>query len=259
MVDRLKGRTALVTGGNTGIGRAVAEAFAGEGADIAFTYLQDERSAKEVVRRIEAEGRRALALPCDQRDRNQVEAVMKQAGEALGPPFILVNNAGVDNAGDMVADLSDEDWDDVLKTDLYGPFYFCRAFIQARRAAGGGGRIVNVSSIHEEVARLRSAAYDAAKGGLRNLTRTLCLELAPERINVNAIAPGMILTGMNQEAIDDPEACEAQVANIPWKRAGQPHEVAMLAVYLASDDADYVTGQSFTIDGGLSLLLGQGA
>ena len=170
-----------------------------------------------------------------------------------------MNDAGVDSTGKPVADMPAEEWDRVLKTNVYGPFYCCRQFIRARRRAGGGGRIINVTSVHQEIARVGSAGYDAAKGGLRNLTRTLCLELAPDHIGVNNIAPGMVLTPMNQAALEDPETREQQVQNIPWKRAGEPSEVARLAVYLASDDADYVTGQTFTIDGGLSLNLGQGA
>ncbi len=115
------------------------------------------------------------------------------------------------------------------------------------------------TSVHQEIPRAGSAGYDVAKGGLRNLTRTLCLELAPDHINVNNIAPGMVLTPFNQAAIDDPKVREEQVQSIPWKRAAEPWEIGRLAVYLASEDADYVSGQTFTIDGGLSMNVGQGA
>ena len=142
--------------------------------------------------------------------------------------------------------------------DLHGPFYCCKHFIKARIANGGGGKIINITSVHEEIAMKGAAAYKAAKGGLRNLTRTLALELAPHRINVNNIAPGMILTPMNQDAIDDDALRKQRARRIPLKRAGQPWEVARLAVYLASSDADYVTGQSFTIDGGLEINVAQG-
>ena len=152
-----------------------------------------------------------------------------------------------------------EAWDNEMKTNLYGPFYCCKHFIRARKAAGGGGKIINITSVHQEIPRAGAAGYDVAKGGLRNLTRTLCLELAPDRINVNNIAPGMVLTPFNQAAVDDPKVREEQVQSIPWKRAAEPWEVAKLAVYLASEDADYVTGQTFTIDGGLSMNTGQGA
>ena len=131
--------------------------------------------------------------------------------------------------------------------------------MRRRRAHGGKGKILNVTSVHEDIPRVGSAGYDAAKGALRNLTRTLALELAPDRINVNNIAPGMVLTPMNQPAIDDTKLREEQVQSIPWKRPAEPWEVAKLAVYLASEDADYATGQTYVLDGGLMMNLGQGA
>lgn len=146
-----------------------------------------------------------------------------------------MNDAGVDSSGKQVADIPAEVWDDELKANLYGPFYCCQQFIRERRRAGGRGKIINITSVHEGIPRAGSAGYDAAKGGLRNLTRTLALELAPDHINVNNIAPGMVLTPFNQSAIDDPKIREEQVQSIPWKRAGEPCEIAKLAVYLASE------------------------
>jgi glucose 1-dehydrogenase len=259
MTGRLEGKIAIVTGSDSGIGQATAEEFAKEGADVMVTCYRDEEGADETRRRVEAAGGRAATMRLDQRAPEQVAKLFERVEAELGTPDILVNNAGVDAIGKQVAEMSVEDWDREIRTDLYGPFYCCRQFIRARRRAGGGGRIINVTSVHQEIARVGSAGYDAAKGGLRNLTRTLCLELAPDHIGVNNIAPGMVLTPMNQAALEDPETREQQVQNIPWKRAAEPSEVARLAVYLASDDADYVTGQTFTIDGGLSLNLGQGA
>jgi len=259
MTDRLQGSIAIVTGAESGIGRAIAIAFAREGADLVLAYLRDAKAADETARAVREAGRAAITVQCDHTRPDDVERLFSSAGDAFGPPDILVNSAGLDAPGDEVAEMDEETWEKMLKVDLFGPFLCCRALIRARRAEGGGGRIVNISSVHEEIPRIGSAAYDAAKGGLRNLTRTLCLELAPDRIAVNNIAPGMILTAMNQEAMDDAEAREKQVRNIPWRRAGQPEEVAHLAVYLASPEADYVTGQTFTIDGGLSLNVGQGA
>ncbi|HWI13346.1 MAG TPA: SDR family oxidoreductase, partial [Burkholderiales bacterium] len=154
---------------------------------------------------------------------------------------------------------TDDDWDNTLRTNLYGPFYCCREFVRMRKARGGKGKIVTISSVHEDIVLARGAAYDAAKGGLRMLTRTLALELAPLRINVNNIAPGMIATPMTRKATEDPERLRQAEARIPWNRPGEPWEIAKLAAYLASDDADYVTGQSFFIDGGLTLNVGQGA
>jgi len=259
MSDALRDRIAVVTGSDSGMGQAIAEAFAREGADVAITYLHDRKGAEETLRKVEAAGRRGIIVRFDQREPEEVERLFRETAEKLGTPYILVNDAGVDSTGKQVADMPIEAWDNEIKTNLYGPFHCCQHFIRARRAAGGKGKIINITSVHQEIPRAGAAGYVAAKGGLRNLTRALCLELAPDRINVNNLAPGMVLTPFNQEAIDDPKVREEQVQSIPWKRAAEPWEIARLAVYLASEDADYVTGQTFTIDGGLSMNLGQGA
>jgi len=259
MTDKLKGKIAIVTGSDSGIGRATAEAFAQEGASVVITYLHDRNGAAETRSKVEAAGARAVMVQCDQRDPPQVARLFQETEQKLGKPQILVNNAGIDSTGKQVADMPVEEWDNELRSNLYGPFYCCQQFIRARRAAGGNGKIINITSVHEDIPRVGSAGYDAAKGGLRNLTRTLALELAPDRINVNNIAPGMVLTPMNQPAIDDPKVMHQQVQSIPWKRAAEPWEIAKLAVYLASHDADYATGQTFTLHGGLTMNLGQGA
>lgn len=259
MANLLNGKIAIVTGSDSGIGQATAEAFAQEGADVVINYFRDRDGAEETRRRVEAAGRRAHVVQADLRDPEAAKRLFAETQEKLGTPYILVNNAGVDSTGKQVADMPHEDWDNEIRTNLYGPFHCCQLFIRARRAAGGRGKIINVTSVHEEIPRVGSAGYDCAKGALRNLTRTLCLELAPDHINVNNLAPGMVLTPMNQPAIDDPKVRDQQVQSIPWKRAAEPREIARLAVYLASDDADYVSGQSFTIDGGLMMNLGQGA
>ncbi len=259
MSDALRDRIAVVTGSDSGMGQAIAEAFAREGADVAITYLHDRKGAEETLRKVESAGGRGIIVRFDQREPEEVERLFRKTAEKLGTPYILVNDAGVDSTGKQVADMPIEAWDNEIKTNLYGPFHCCQHFIRARRAAGGKGKIINITSVHQEIPRAGAAGYVAAKGGLRNLTRALCLELAPDRINVNNLAPGMVLTPFNQEAIDDPKVREEQVQSIPWKRAAEPWEIARLAVYLASEDADYVTGQTFTIDGGLSMNLGQGA
>jgi len=259
MSDKLKDRIAVITGSDSGIGQAMAQVFAEEGADVIITYLHDRDGAERTRRQVEANRRRAVVMQLDQRDPEQVERLFREAAERLGTPDILVNNAAVNASGKEVADMSIEDWDNELKTDLYGPFYCCRQFIRLRRANGGRGKIINITSVHEKIPMTGAAAYDAAKGGLRNLTRTLALELARDHINVNNIAPGMVLTPMNQEAIDDPDLRENEASNIPWKRPAEPLEVARLGVYLASEDSDYATGQTFTLDGGLTMSVGQGA
>jgi glucose 1-dehydrogenase len=256
---QLKDKVAIITGSDSGIGRAMAQAFAEEGADVAITYLKDRQGAEQAKAEVEKAGRRAIVVQFDQRDPAEAEKLFRETDEKLGTPYILVNNAGIDSTGKQVAEMPVEDWDNELKTNVYGPFYCCQQFVRRRRAHGGKGKILNVTSVHEDIPRVGSAGYDAAKGALRNLTRTLALELAPDRINVNNIAPGMVLTPMNQAAIDDPKVREEQVQSIPWKRAAQPWEVAKLAVYLASEDADYATGQTYVLDGGLMMNLGQGA
>lgn len=257
--QRLSGRIAIITGADSGMGRAMAEAFAAEGADIAITFHSDEAGAQATARSVEAAGRRALVRRVDVRDEHSVAALFEAVERELGCPDILVNNAGIGGGGVPVADTETEDFDRVIRTDLYGPFFCCREFVRRRRDADGAGRIINITSVHEKIPSPGNAAYGAAKGGLLTLTRSLALELAGMRINVNAIAPGLIRTPMTKERTDDPETRAREVPNIPWNRPGEPWEVARLALYLASDDADYVTGQSFTIDGGLEMNWGQGA
>lgn len=259
MTKRLEGKVAIVTGSDSGMGQAMAEAFAKEGANTAIVYLHDKNGAEETRRRVEAAGQQAVILKIDQRDPAQIQQLFETTQDKLGTPYILVNDAGIDSTGKSVDEMPIEDWDSEMKTNLYGPFYCCQHFIRIRKAAGGKGKIINITSVHQEIPRAGAAGYDVAKGGLRNPTRTLCLELAPHHVNVNNIAPGMVLTPFNQAAIDDPKVREQQVQSIPWKRAAEPWEIAKLAVYLASEDADYVTGQTFTIDGGLSMNMGQGA
>ena len=257
--QRLLGKVALITGSDSGIGQASAVAFAEEGADIAITYLHDVDGAASTRRSVEAAGRRALVIQVDISDEDQVSAAFDQVVEAFGTLDILMNNAGVDASGTEVADLSTEVWDTAMRTNVYGAFFCCRRFIQERRRRGGGGKIINVSSVHEDIPNAGGADYDCSKGAIRNLTRTLALELAPLQINVNSLAPGMVLTPFNQPAIDDPDLLEEQVQSIPLKRAAQPEEIARLALFLASGEADYCTGSTFTMDGGLARNLGQGA
>jgi glucose 1-dehydrogenase len=253
----LAGDIAIVTGSDSGIGQAIAAELAAAGAHVCVTYHTDDDGAQETRRRVEAHGRRAIVVQVDVRHEAEVERLFDETVAELGVPDILVNNAAINADGTHVADMEADAWDNVMRTNLYGPFFACRRFIRERRGDGGGGRIINITSVHEEIPMLGAGAYDATKGGLKLLTRTLALELAPDRITVNNVAPGMILTPMNQEALEDPEKREEQTRNIPWERAGRPEEVARLAVYLATVDADYITGASFFIDGGLRMMQGQ--
>ena len=259
MTDRLTDRVALITGSDSGIGQASAVEFAREGADVVVTYFDDEAGARETADGVEAAGRRALVRHLDVTKEASIKAVFDDTMSEFGRIDILMNNSSVDSTGKEVAELSLEAWETALRTNLTGPMLCCRRFIKVRRKAGGGGRIINVTSVHDEIPRAGAAEYCASKGGLQNLTRTLALELAGDGINVNNIGPGMVLTPMNQEALEDPKAREEQVQSIPFKRAAEPREVARLAVFLASDDAAYVSGSTYYIDGALMQNQGQGA
>ncbi len=257
--QRLANKMALITGSDSGIGQATAVAFAAEGADLVITYRHDADGAADTAEQVEAAGRTAVVVQLDISDETQVAAVFDRAIEAFGAVDILVNNAGVDASGTEVAELATDVFDTAIRTNLYGAFFCCRRFIQERKKQGAGGKIINVTSVHEDIPNAGGADYDCSKGAVRNLTRTLALELAPLGINVNNLAPGMVLTPFNQPAIDDPELLDEQVQSIPFKRAAQPAEIARLALFLASADSDYCTGSTFTMDGGLTRNLGQGA
>ncbi len=256
---RLEGKVALITGSDSGIGQATAIEFAKEGADIVVNYLHDADGAEKTRAAVTAEGCKAIVVQADVADEEQVATLFDQAVEAFGSVDILMNNAGVDASGKHVAELPTDVWDRAIRTNVYGPFFCCRRFVQLRLASGGEGKIINVSSVHADNPNPGGSDYDCSKGAVRMLTRTLALELAPHKINVNSLAPGMVLTPFNQPAIDDAELLEEQVQSIPWKRAAQPTEIAKLALFLASSDADYVTGASYVMDGGLMINLGQGA
>lgn len=258
-MGKLDGQIALITGADSGIGRATALAFAREGAGVFILYHEDEQGARSAKGDIETAGGRAEIGRGDVSSEKDVIASFSACIEGLGVPTILVNNAGINTADICVRDMTLERWEQTLRVNLTGPFLCAREFLRRRPEGAQGGKIINVTSVHQEIPSRGAADYDASKGGLRNLTTTLALELAEQKINVNNLAPGMVLTPMNQEAIDDPQKMKEQVANIPWRRAGEPEEVAALAVYLASSDSDYVTGATFVIDGGLVLNLGQGA
>jgi glucose 1-dehydrogenase len=260
-MGRLDDKVAVITGSDSGIGQATAVAFAREGADVVINFHTDAVGADRTWSAVEAAGRRGLVVQADVGNKDDVDRLFSLAIEEFGKLDILMNNASVDASGTYVADLDIDDFAAALRTNLFGPVMCSGHFIRHRTSLGngGGGRIINVTSVHEELPRAGAADYNCSKGALRNLTRTMALELAEQGITVNNIAPGMVLTPFNQQAIDDPEVREQQTAGIPMKRAAEPHEIAGLAVFLASSDADYVTGASYVMDGGLMQNQGQGA
>ena len=259
LMKKLADNVAIITGASSGIGESIARLFAEHGAAVMIVHHDQPDDAQRIVDEITASGGEARPIAADVRDEDDVDRVFATAKRELGQPTILVNSAGVDAAGIPVGDMELAHFENVIRTNLIGPFLFCRAFVRSLREDNRRGKIINISSVHEEIPRAGAADYCASKGGLRNLSRCLALELAETGTTVNNLAPGMVLTPMNQEAIDDPEKLKEQVASIPMKRAAEPSEVAELALYLASKAGDYASGATFTLDGALSMNLGQGA
>lgn len=258
-MSRLQDKVALITGSDSGIGQATAIAFASEGADVVVHYLHDEQGAQSTRRQVEAQGRRAIVVQGDHGVEADVVRMFQAAFDAFERVDVLMNNASVDASGTYVADIKVEDFERTMRSNLIGQLLCCKHFINHRKQQGGGGKILNVTSVHEEQPRAGAADYDCSKGALRNLTRTLVLEVSDLGMTVNNIAPGMVLTPFNQKAIDDAKFREEQVQSIPLKRAAHPEEIARLALFLASSDGDYVTGATYVMDGGLMQMVGQGA
>lgn len=250
MPGRLSGKVAIVTGSSSGIGQSIAIRLASEGASIVVDYRSHPEGAEETRRQIEATGSKVIVLQADVARLEDTKHLVEQAWRQLGSCDILVNNAGIEKSADFW-DVTEEDYDAVLNINLKGAFFLTQAFVRRLREAKRPGRIINISSVHEELAFPHFSTYCASKGAMRMLTRNLAVELGPLGITINNIAPGAIVTPINQSLVEDKPKLEALLKNIPLARMGQPDEVASLAAFLASDEASYVTGSTYVLDGGL--------
>jgi 3-oxoacyl-[acyl-carrier protein] reductase len=246
----LSGKSAVVTGGSRGIGRAIVLRLATQGADVAFSYKGNEAAAKEVAKEVEKLGRTAIPVKGDATDPAAAEGLVKAALDAFGKVDILVNNAGI-TRDDLIMRMSPEAWREVLETNLFGAFYAIKAVTRPMLKAKGG-RIINISSVSGQAGQTGQANYSAAKAGLIGLTKATARELASRGITCNAVAPGFVLTELTQ---DLPEPLKQELtARTPLGRFGTTEEIASAVAFLASDEAAFITGQVLAVDGGLVMM-----
>jgi glucose 1-dehydrogenase len=242
----LSGRVAIVTGAGSGIGYAIAERFGAAGAAVCVSYLGFEEEAKALAASLP----KAIAVRTDVAVAADVQAMVERTVSELGGVDVLVNNAGIEKEVPFL-DLDETTWDKILAVNLKGPFLCAQACARVMRDTGQPGVIVNISSIHEDVPFPGFSSYCASKGGLRMLMRNLAVELAPYRIRVNNVAPGAIVTPINEATLRDPEKLAILRRIVPMGRMGEAREVAEVALFLASDASSYVTGSTYYVDGGM--------
>lgn len=247
---KLEGKVALVTGSSQGIGQAIAGRLAQEGADIVIDYRSHREGAEETLSKVEATGRSGFIIKADLGVVSEVRHLIESGIQHFGKLDILVNNAGIEKNADFWS-VSEADYDAVLNVNLKGVFFVTQAFVQHLIETKRTGKIINISSVHEELPFPHFTSYCASKGGVKMMTRNLAIELGPFGITINSVAPGAIETPINTKLLNDPEKLGALLKNIPLGRLGKPQDVASVVAFLASSDADYVTGTTFFVDGGL--------
>ena len=248
---KLAGKVALVTGSSQGIGAGIAVRLAEEGADVIVNYRSHPEEGNAVKAQIESAGRRSVAIGADL---GSVDAVFKLIADgvaALGQIDILVNNAGVEKNASFW-DVTEKDYDFVLNTNLKGPFFATQAFVKHLQGRKAPGKIINISSVHEDLPFPHFTSYCASKGGMKMMMRNLSIELAPFGITINNVAPGAIETPINHALLNDAAKLKALLENIPLNRLGKPADVSSAVAFLASSDADYITGTTLVVDGGLT-------
>jgi|SRR5208282_2143899 len=248
---KLIGKKALITGSSQGIGQAIALRLAEEGADVVIDYVTHPETANETVKQALKFGHRAIAIQANIRKITDTQRMVKESVEALGGLDILVNNAGVERRAPFW-EVTEADYDLVLDVNLKGAFFTTQAFVQHRLAVKQPGKIINVSSVHEELPFPHFTSYCASKGGVKMMTRNLSIELAPYGITINNIAPGAIETPINTTLLNNPAELKSLLDNIPLARLGTTSDVSGVAAFLASSDADYITGTTIVVDGGLT-------
>ena len=249
---RLENKVALITGASSGIGAGVAVRFAAEGARVVVNYRPGspkDRDASEAA--VKSYGTKSIAVEADVSKRDHVDAMMRRVVSELGRIDICINNAGIEIKHDFL-ETTDDEWNRVLGVNLYGSFVTAQLAARAMVAQGQGGRLIFMSSVHEDIPFPGFTSYCASKGAIRMMMRNMAMELAPHAITVNNIAPGAIATPINQSVLNDPVAYKNAVSEIPLGRFGKPEDVAAVAVFLASDEAAYVTGSTYYVDGGLT-------
>jgi glucose 1-dehydrogenase len=248
---KLKDKTAIITGSSQGIGRGIAERFAREGANVVVNYIGNMEMANDVRKTIETSGGRAITVQGDVSKVNDINRLFDAAISEFGQVDILVNNAGVERHAPFW-EVTEKDYDFVMNVNTKGTFFASQAMAKHLIETKRRGKIVNISSVHEDLPFPNFTAYCVSKGGVKMLTRNLAVELGQFGINVNNIAPGAIETPINKNLLNNPQKLNYLLGQIPLKRLGQPEDVAGMAVFLSSDEADYVTGSTFFVDGGLT-------